>query len=168
MTWANQRCPVQWKILLHAWLIVVNYTCTYLCLMQDHIPSVQGLWHLSCYCLKISPNITITIIWLEVLAMLIRRNDRKCKYIYIYIYIRVKAYVCAFFSVHGWDHVTQGLVQLGFTLMDAFGPKGVFGKVVECPAVGQKSPTQKACQLGARVLLETFRVSRGLVQCKVW
>ena len=25
--------------------------------------------------------------WLEVLAMLIRRNDRKCKYIYIYIYI---------------------------------------------------------------------------------
>ena len=27
----------------------------------------------------------------------------------------------------GWDHVTQGLVQLGFTLMDAFGPK-MFGK----------------------------------------
>ncbi|KAL9983051.1 hypothetical protein ACROYT_G005175 [Oculina patagonica] len=29
-------------------------------------------------------------------------------------------------SLFGWDHVTQGLVQLGFTLMDAFGPK-VFG-----------------------------------------
>ncbi|KAK2549510.1 Fanconi anemia group I protein [Acropora cervicornis] len=26
-------------------------------------------------------------------------------------------------SLFGWDHVTQGLVQLGFTLMDAFGPK---------------------------------------------
>lgn len=27
------------------------------------------------------------------------------------------------YSLFGWDHVTQGLVQLGFTLMDAFGPK---------------------------------------------
>ena len=30
------------------------------------------------------------------------------------------------YSLFGWDHVTQGLVQLGFTLMDAFGPK-IFG-----------------------------------------
>lgn len=34
-------------------------------------------------------------------------------------------------SFFGWDHVTQGLVQLGFTLMDAFGPKsfGMFHKM---------------------------------------
>ena len=31
-------------------------------------------------------------------------------------------------SLCGWDHVMQGLVQLGFTLMDSFGPKpGPFG-----------------------------------------
>ena len=32
------------------------------------------------------------------------------------------------YSLFGWDHVTQGLVQLGFLLMDAFGPK-TFGRV---------------------------------------
>ena len=28
----------------------------------------------------------------------------------------------------GWDHVTQGIVQLGFILMDAFGAKNNHGK----------------------------------------
>ena len=35
------------------------------------------------------------------------------------------------FSTFGWDHVTQGLVQFGFTLMDSYGPKGVFGRLPE-------------------------------------
>ena len=35
-------------------------------------------------------------------------------------------YLLPLCSLFGWDHVTQGLVLLGFTLMDAFGPK-IFG-----------------------------------------
>ena len=40
-------------------------------------------------------------------------------------------YVFMHYSLFGWDHVTQGLVQLGFTLMDAFGPK-MFGMGFIC------------------------------------
>ncbi|CAL8260390.1 unnamed protein product [Merluccius merluccius] len=63
-------------------------------------------------------------------------------------------------SVFGWDHVTQGLVQLGFFLMDTFGPKpGPFGKAVEpCPTGAAKTPTQQACLLGRQVLLEGFKI----------
>ena len=47
-----------------------------------------------------------------------------------YCYVLVTGEVCNLLppccSLFGWDHVTQGLVQLGFTLMDAFGPK-IFG-----------------------------------------
>lgn len=59
--------------------------------------------------------------------------------------------------MHGWDQVVQGLVQLAFTLMDAFGPRAAFGKVTE-PTAAKRTPGQKACQLGADVLLETFKV----------
>ena len=63
------------------------------------------------------------------------------------------------YSVYGWDHVSQGLVQLGFTLMDSFGPKGVFGKVVvDTNSPSHRSPTQRACQLGASILQEIFKV----------
>ncbi|XP_030646039.1 Fanconi anemia group I protein [Chanos chanos] len=62
-------------------------------------------------------------------------------------------------SVFGWDHVTQGLVQLGFILMDSFGPKaGPFGKTSEGPSNTAKTPTQLACQLGSQVLLESFKL----------
>ncbi|XP_048014628.1 Fanconi anemia group I protein [Megalobrama amblycephala] len=61
-------------------------------------------------------------------------------------------------SVFGWDHVTQGLVQLGFILMDSFGPKaGAFGKVTEGTST-TKTPNQQACRLGGQVLLESFKM----------
>ncbi|XP_035520760.1 Fanconi anemia group I protein isoform X2 [Morone saxatilis] len=62
-------------------------------------------------------------------------------------------------SVFGWDHVTQGLVQLGFFLMDTFGPKpGPFGKTTEGSATIARTPTQQACKLGGQVLLQGFKV----------
>ncbi|KAM6961339.1 Fanconi anemia group I protein [Aplochiton taeniatus] len=62
-------------------------------------------------------------------------------------------------SVFGWDHVIQGLVQLGFILMDTFGPKaGPFGKTIEGAAATAKSPTQQSCRLGGQVLLESFKM----------
>ncbi|KAL6106973.1 fanci [Pungitius sinensis] len=62
-------------------------------------------------------------------------------------------------SVFGWDHVTQGLVQLGFFLMDAFGPKpGPFGKTTEGTVSIARTPNQQACKLGGQVLLQGFKV----------
>ncbi|XP_061077487.1 Fanconi anemia group I protein [Conger conger] len=62
-------------------------------------------------------------------------------------------------SVFGWDHVTQGLVQLGFILMDSFGPKpGPFGKPAESQTGVAKTPAQQACQLGRLILLESFKL----------
>ncbi|XP_064629898.1 Fanconi anemia group I protein-like [Lineus longissimus] len=61
-------------------------------------------------------------------------------------------------STFGWDHVTQGLVQLGFLLMDAFGPKLAFGKTVEKPPPDALTPVNHACDLGAKVLQETFKL----------
>ncbi|XP_030223080.1 Fanconi anemia group I protein [Gadus morhua] len=63
-------------------------------------------------------------------------------------------------SVFGWDHVTQGLVQLGFFLMDTFGPKpGPFGKPAESgPSGAARTPNQQACLLGRQVLLEGFKM----------
>ncbi|XP_031554270.1 Fanconi anemia group I protein-like [Actinia tenebrosa] len=55
-------------------------------------------------------------------------------------------------SLFGWDHVTQGLVQLGFLLMDSYGPR-----VFETHALEHLSPTQQACELGSKVLLNTFK-----------
>lgn len=63
------------------------------------------------------------------------------------------------YSVFGWDHVTQGLVQLGFVLMDSFGPKpGPFGKTAEGPTTVARTPAQLACKLGRQVLLQGFKV----------
>ncbi|XP_072554442.1 Fanconi anemia group I protein isoform X3 [Paramormyrops kingsleyae] len=62
-------------------------------------------------------------------------------------------------SVFGWDHVTQGLLQLGFILMDSFGPKaGPFGKAAEATVSAGQSPAQQACRLGSRLLLEGFKM----------
>ncbi|XP_044135412.1 Fanconi anemia group I protein isoform X1 [Bufo gargarizans] len=59
-------------------------------------------------------------------------------------------------SVFGWDHVTQGLVELGFLLMDSYGPKIAPGAKVSEATVG--SPSQQASQLGSKIVLETFKV----------
>ncbi|XP_038562542.1 Fanconi anemia group I protein isoform X1 [Micropterus salmoides] len=62
-------------------------------------------------------------------------------------------------SVFGWDHVTQGLVQLGFFLMDTFGPKPApFGKTAEGSATVARTPAQQACKLGGQVLLQGFKM----------
>ncbi|KAL7980131.1 hypothetical protein Chor_001399 [Crotalus horridus] len=62
-------------------------------------------------------------------------------------------------SVFGWDHVTQGLVELGFILMDSYGPKRLFGsKTTESNHILLKTPAQQVCKLGADILLETFKV----------
>lgn len=60
-------------------------------------------------------------------------------------------------SVYGWDHVIQGLVQLGLALMDSFGPKAAFGRVEETSCVPSNTPTHRACQLGSKILLHTFK-----------
>lgn len=62
-------------------------------------------------------------------------------------------------SMFGWDHVTQGLVQLGFSLLDGFGPKpGPFGKTAEGCGTVARTPAQQACKLGRQVLLQSFKV----------
>ena len=65
--------------------------------------------------------------------------------------------ISSFPSTYGWDHVVQGLVQMGFILMDSYGPKGAFGRVDLVPGI-QSGPTHQACQLGAKMLLNTFKV----------
>ncbi|XP_053128131.1 Fanconi anemia group I protein isoform X2 [Hemicordylus capensis] len=59
-------------------------------------------------------------------------------------------------SVFGWDHVTRGLVDLGFILMDSYGPKRGLGGNANHGL--SKSPAQQACKLGADILLEAFKV----------
>ncbi|NXG09922.1 FANCI protein, partial [Sakesphorus luctuosus] len=62
-------------------------------------------------------------------------------------------------SAFGWDHVTQGLVDLGFNLMESYDPKKPFGGKLADTSYGlSKMPAQQACKLGASILLETFKV----------
>ncbi|XP_061302768.1 Fanconi anemia group I protein [Pezoporus flaviventris] len=62
-------------------------------------------------------------------------------------------------SAFGWDHVTQGLVDLGFSLMESYEPKKPFGGKAADASYGlSKMPAQQACRLGASILLETFKV----------
>ncbi|NXD61524.1 FANCI protein, partial [Eolophus roseicapillus] len=62
-------------------------------------------------------------------------------------------------SAFGWDHVTQGLVDLGFNLMESYEPKKPFGGKAADASYGlSKMPAQQACRLGASILLETFKV----------
>ncbi|KAF1502997.1 Fanconi anemia group I protein, partial [Eudyptula minor] len=62
-------------------------------------------------------------------------------------------------SAFGWDHVTQGLVDLGFSLMESYEPKKPFGGKAADTTYGlSKTPAQQACRLGASILLETFKV----------
>jgi len=56
-------------------------------------------------------------------------------------------------SKHGWDHVTQGLIQLAFTLLAVYTPKQHEHFSLHGDA---KTPQQKACKLGATLIEETF------------
>ncbi|XP_006885289.1 PREDICTED: Fanconi anemia group I protein [Elephantulus edwardii] len=68
-------------------------------------------------------------------------------------------------SVHSWDHVTQGLVELGFLLMDSYGPKKILeGKAVEISLGLSRMPVHQACKLGADILLETFKIHEMIRQ----
>ncbi|NXG16719.1 FANCI protein, partial [Grallaria varia] len=66
-------------------------------------------------------------------------------------------------SAFGWDHVTQGLVDLGFSLMESYEPKKPFGGKAADASYGlSKMPAQQACKLGASILLETFKVHEAI------
>uniref|UniRef100_A0A8C6HGK9 Fanconi anemia, complementation group I n=1 Tax=Mus spicilegus TaxID=10103 RepID=A0A8C6HGK9_MUSSI len=68
-------------------------------------------------------------------------------------------------SVHSWDHVTQGLIEFGFILMDSYGPKKILdGKAVEIGTSLSKMTNQHACKLGANILLETFKIHEMIRQ----
>ncbi|XP_006152850.1 Fanconi anemia group I protein [Tupaia chinensis] len=68
-------------------------------------------------------------------------------------------------SVHSWDHVTQGLVEFGFILMDSYGPKKILdGKTMETSSGPSRMPNQHACKLGADILLETFKIHEMIRQ----
>uniref|UniRef100_A0A8D2CLV0 FA complementation group I n=1 Tax=Sciurus vulgaris TaxID=55149 RepID=A0A8D2CLV0_SCIVU len=68
-------------------------------------------------------------------------------------------------SVHSWDHITQGLVELGFILMDSYGPKKILeGKTIETSSSLFKTPNQHTCKLGANILLETFKIHEMIRQ----
>ncbi|XP_052773916.1 Fanconi anemia group I protein-like [Mya arenaria] len=68
-------------------------------------------------------------------------------------------------STYGWDHVIQGLVELGFLLMDAFGPKAPFGRIDLQPSM-PSGPTHQACKLGTKILLKTFK-SHEMVRSEI-
>ncbi|XP_045152448.1 Fanconi anemia group I protein isoform X2 [Echinops telfairi] len=68
-------------------------------------------------------------------------------------------------SVHSWDHVTQGLVEFGFILMDSYGPKKILeGKAIETCSGLFRAPVHQACKLGANILLETFKIHEMIRQ----
>ncbi|XP_059534254.1 Fanconi anemia group I protein isoform X2 [Myotis daubentonii] len=68
-------------------------------------------------------------------------------------------------SVHSWDHVTQGLVQFGFILMDSYGPKKIVdGQAIESSPGLSRTPNQHACKLGGDILLETFKIHEMIRQ----
>ncbi|GFS88300.1 fanconi anemia group I protein homolog [Nephila pilipes] len=56
-------------------------------------------------------------------------------------------------SKFGWDHVCQGLVKFGFSVIDTFGPKYVAGNAV-------KSSSEEGCMLGSQILRDTFKNHR--------
>ncbi|XP_012659867.1 Fanconi anemia group I protein [Otolemur garnettii] len=67
-------------------------------------------------------------------------------------------------SVHSWDHVIQGLVELGFILMDSYGPRKILDvKTIEISSGHSRMSNQHACKLGANILLETFKVLDNLL-----
>uniref|UniRef100_A0A8C3UAH0 FA complementation group I n=1 Tax=Catharus ustulatus TaxID=91951 RepID=A0A8C3UAH0_CATUS len=72
-------------------------------------------------------------------------------------------------SAFGWDHVTQGLVDLGFSLMESYEPKKPFGGKAADNSYGlSKMPAQQACKLGASILLETFKTSSAQAFLATW
>ncbi|NWS98528.1 FANCI protein, partial [Mionectes macconnelli] len=71
-------------------------------------------------------------------------------------------------SAFGWDHVTQGLVDLGFNVMESYEPKKPFGGKAADTSYGlSKMPAQQACKLGASILLETFKVVHEPIRSEI-
>ncbi|NXR15986.1 FANCI protein, partial [Semnornis frantzii] len=71
-------------------------------------------------------------------------------------------------SAFSWDHVTQGLVDLGFSLMESYEPKKPFGgRAAESSYGLAKMPAQQACRLGASILLETFKVVHEAIRSDI-
>ncbi|NWU81306.1 FANCI protein, partial [Onychorhynchus coronatus] len=71
-------------------------------------------------------------------------------------------------SAFGWDHVTQGLMDLGFSLMESYEPKKPFGGKAADSSYGlSKMPAQQACKLGASILLETFKVVHEPIRSEI-
>ncbi|NXX95285.1 FANCI protein, partial [Centropus bengalensis] len=71
-------------------------------------------------------------------------------------------------SAFGWDYVTQGLVDLGFNLMESYEPKKPFGGKAADTCYGlSKMPAQQACRLGASILLETFKVVHEAIRSDI-
>lgn len=66
-------------------------------------------------------------------------------------------------SAYGWDNVIQGLVRLGFVLMDSFGPKGSFGRVEGITLI-QPVTHQRACHLGSQILAKAFKAHHDVVR----
>ncbi|GAB1597248.1 Hypothetical predicted protein [Argonauta hians] len=69
-------------------------------------------------------------------------------------------------STCGWDNVVPGLIQLGFIIMDSFGPKSSFGRI-EGVTLNQPVLHQKACNLGLQILQKTFKVQHNAVREKI-
>ncbi|XP_071959979.1 Fanconi anemia group I protein-like [Antedon mediterranea] len=67
-------------------------------------------------------------------------------------------------SSMGWDHVTHGLIELGFSLMESYGPKAAFGKVPVHEPTAILTPSQKACHLGISILQEIFKLQEAARQ----
>ena len=59
---------------------------------------------------------------------------------------------------HGWDYIVDGIVQLGFSLMSAFGPKqGPFGKGFQREFRPHSTPQNDACNVGLKILSSAFK-----------
>ncbi len=63
-----------------------------------------------------------------------------------------------------WEYAAENMVRLGFVLMDSYGPKGAFGKIQEGLPTRQKKPTEKTGDMGAKILLETFKVCQHFLR----
>ncbi|XP_015926177.2 Fanconi anemia group I protein [Parasteatoda tepidariorum] len=52
---------------------------------------------------------------------------------------------------YGWDHICQGLVKFGFSVIDTFGPRYVLG------GTAVKTDSEEGCALGSHILRDTFK-----------
>nr|XP_039263541.1 Fanconi anemia group I protein-like isoform X2 [Styela clava] len=58
---------------------------------------------------------------------------------------------------HSWEQVVTGIVRLGLCLLDAYGPKSAFGRIIEGIPAREDTPQQNCCDLGAYLLANVFK-----------